>query len=152
MKIRRAITILWLATTWPLVADDPGDIEKAAARLMPDVTWRVRSVAIGDFTCRGQKEAAILGFSASEIFISVFIGGIKARPEVLRYSRKARRADTAELTIESLDYDPKQDLGYELPGFQRSISCKGLNLSDGETDSAHIYWNRTTHRFDDWTL
>jgi hypothetical protein len=115
---------------------------------MPDVNWRVRSVVTDDFTCRGRKEGAILGVSATEIVISVFVEGLNERPEVLRYSRKARRADTAELTVESLDYDPD----YALPGFQRSRSCKGLNLSDGETDSAHIYWNRNSRRFDDWTL
>jgi hypothetical protein len=30
--------------------------------------------------------------------------------------------------------------------------ANGLNLSDGETDSAHIYWNYKSHRFEDWTL
>jgi hypothetical protein len=90
-----------------------------------------------------------LGVNASEIVIAVFANGLKARPEILRYSAKARRA---ELTVEDLDYDPKQDIGYELDGFQRSKSCKGLNLGDGFTDSAHIYWNRKSHRFEDWTL
>jgi hypothetical protein len=70
----------------------------------------------------------------------------------LRYSAKARDPKTAELTVEGLDYDPNQDIGYELEGFQRSKSCKGLNLADGLTDSAHIYWNLKAHRFDDWTL
>ena len=65
---------------------------------------------------------------------------------------KARRAENAELTVEDLDYDPEPDIGYELPGFQLSKSWKGLNLSDGLTDSAHIYWNRKSHRFEDWVL
>jgi len=65
---------------------------------------------------------------------------------------RRRHAETAELTVEDLDYDPKQDIGYELDGFHTSKSCKGLNLGDGFTDSAHIYWNRKAHRFEDWTL
>lgn len=106
----------------------------------------------GDFTCRGRKQQAILGTNAAEIVIAVFVNGISARPEVLRYSAKARNAKTAELKVEALDFDPKADIGYELPGFRRSKSCKGLNLSDGLTDSAHIYWNRESNRFEDWTL
>jgi hypothetical protein len=39
-----------------------------------------------------------------------------------------------------------------LPGFQQSKTCKGLNLSDGETDSAHIYWNHKALRFGEWQL
>ena len=56
------------------------------------------------------------------------------------------------LTTEGLDFDPKEDLGYILPGFQRSKTCKGLDLSDDQIDSRHIYWNRELHRFDSWSL
>jgi hypothetical protein len=148
MKTHAAVIVFWLATSQLLAAASPNKIKEAAARSMPDVNWRVRSVVTDDFTCRGRKEAAILGVSATEIVISVFVEGLNQRPQVLRYSRKARRAETAQLTVESLDDDPD----YPLPGFQRSRSCKGLNLSDGETDSAHIYWNRNSRRFDDWSL
>jgi hypothetical protein len=123
--------------------------------LWPDKTGKFTARAISGergFHCRGQKEQAILGTNVTEIVIAVFVNGINMRPEVLRYSAKARSAKTAELTVEALDYDPTADIGYELPGFRRSKSCKGLNLSDGQTDSAHIYWNRESKRFEDWTL
>jgi hypothetical protein len=55
---------------------------------------------------------------------------------VLRYSAKVRNPAYATLKAEDLDYDPREDPGYELPGFQRSKSCKGLNLSDGEIDTS----------------
>ena len=97
-------------------------------------------------------ESAILGVSESEIVIAVFVNGLGASPEILRYSGKARDTNAAELKTEQLDYDPKEVIGFELDGFRRSKSCAGLNLSDGRTDSTHIYWNHNAHRFDDWTL
>jgi hypothetical protein len=122
----------------------------AASKFVPGVTWRPNSVLTADFSCRGRKEQAILGSTATEIVIAVFLSGTSAPPEVLRYTAMARNARTATLTIESLDYDPKKQDDLDLPGFRRSRTCKGLNLSDGRVDSAHIYWNHDTKRFDDW--
>ena len=152
MRFLAAATFFWLGLTQPLPAQSPAAIEKAAAKFVPGVTWQIHSIVSGNFTCRGRKEEAILGVSTSEIVLAVFINGLTSPPEVLRYSAKARDPKSAELTIEDMDYDPKQDIGYEPDGFQPSKSCKGLNLADGLTDSAHIYWNRKMHRFDDWTL
>jgi hypothetical protein len=126
-------------------------IEVAAARYVPGVSWHAESVMTGDFNCRGRKEKAILGTSQSEIVVAVFLDGTNRRPEVLRYSAKVRDPASARLTTEDLDFDSQEELGYILPGFQRSKSCQGLNLSDGLKDSAHIYWNHDSRKFDDWT-
>ena len=106
------------------------------------MAWQRRSIVSGNLSCHARKERAILGVSATEIVIAVFVNGLDVRPEVLRYSGKARNPKTAELKIEDLDYDPKEMIGSDLDGFQRSKSCKGLNLSDGETDSAHITYRQ----------
>ena len=54
--------------------------------------------------------------------------------------------------LDSLADPFKSEVG-ELPeGLRPSRTCKGLNLSDGKVDSAHIYWNRKARRFDDWSL
>jgi hypothetical protein len=95
-------------------------------------------------------QTAILGASPSQIVVAVFLNGTNSRPEALRYPAKVRGPASATLQAESLDYDPKEDPGYVLSGFQRSKTCKGLNLSDGKIDSAHIYWNHESLRFDDW--
>lgn len=125
---------------------------QAAAKYLPDVTWRPASVLIADFSCHGRTEQALLGVTQSELVIAVFLNGLGRQPEVLRYSAKVRDPKLAKLTVESLDYDPRAPLGQDLPGFRRSPTCKGLNLSDGLIDSAHIYWNHDTKRFDDWVL
>jgi hypothetical protein len=152
MKHHTWVAVLGSAITQVLLAQDPGSIEKAATKYVDRVAWQRTSVVSGNFTCHGRKEQAILGVSESEIVIAVFVKGLDTRPEVLRYSGKARNPKTAELKIEDLDYDPKELLDSDLDGFRRSKSCKGLNLSDGETDSAHIYWSNKSHRFEDWTL
>lgn len=56
------------------------------------------------------------------------------------------------IAIEDLDFEPKQmrEVGMVPPGLRPSKTCMGLNLSDGNVDSAHIYWNREAKRFDDW--
>jgi hypothetical protein len=133
-------------------AQDPALVEKAATKYVTKVAWRRDSALAGNFTCAGRTEQAILGVSKTEIVIAVFVHGLNMRPEVLRYSAENRNPTTVKLEAESLDYDPKEVIGYDPDGFKRSRSCHGLNLSDGETDSAHIYWNERLHRFDDWTL
>lgn len=125
-------------------------VPAAAAKYVPGISWRAKSVIAGDFRCHGRTERAILGTNESEIVVVVFLNGLNSRPQVLRYSARVRDAASAILEIESLDFDPQEALGYVLPGFRRSRTCKGLNLSDGRSDSAHIYWNHESRRFDDW--
>jgi hypothetical protein len=146
------VAVLGLAIMHSSLAQNSVSVEKAAMKFISGMDWQRRSVVSGNFSCHGRKEQAILGVTASEIVIAVFVNGLDMRPEVLRYSGKARNPKTAELKIEDLDYDPKEMIGSDLDGFKRSKSCKGLNLSDGETDSAHIYWNHKLQRFEDWTL
>lgn len=124
-------------------------VATAAKRFMPGVRWRADSVLHADFSCRGHQETAILGVSDTDIVIAVFLKGLAKRPEAIRYSL-ARDTSSLHLTAEGRDWDPKADLGYTLPGFQRSKSCQGLNLADDEVDSAHIYWDHDSHRFEDW--
>jgi hypothetical protein len=125
-------------------------VAAAAKKYVPDVEWQPKTVIAADFSCRGRKEQAILGTNSADIVIAVFLNGTTQKPEVLRYSAKVRNASSAELTVEDLNFDPKDVIGVDLPGFKRSSTCKGLNLSDGRSDSAHIYWNHEDRMFDDW--
>jgi hypothetical protein len=135
-------------------AQDTSSIVSAAARYVPGVSWRAKSIVTGDFSCSGRTQQAILGTSQAEIIVAVFLNGTTKRPQVLRYSAKARRASSAVLTTEDMYFELKdiqEDLGFVPQGMRPSKTCKGLNLSDGNVDSAHIYWNHELHRFADWT-
>jgi hypothetical protein len=66
------------------------------------------------------------------------------------YSKVWSALKSLSSRVEDQDYDPKDEIGADLPGFRRSRTCKGLNLSDGGIDSAHIYWDHEARRFEDW--
>jgi hypothetical protein len=121
-------------------------LTKAASKYIPGVTWQVNSTVTGDFTCSGHKQTAILGTTASDVVLAVFLSGINRKPEELRFN--IFRPELAQLTTEDLDYE----LDYELPGFRRSKSCMGLNVDDREVDPAHLYWNHDSNRFGMWRL
>lgn len=127
----------------------------AASKFVPGVTWKEKSIVIGDFSCRARVERAILGTNKSEIVVAIFLSGLAKPPKVLRYSAKARDPSTSELKIEDGDFDPnefKNEVGYIPDGLRPSKTCKELNLSDGKVDSAHIYWNHNANGFGDWVL
>src|SRR5438552_8702069 len=134
-----------------ITANQKLDVTRAANKFMPGITWKENSVVIGDFTCRGRTEKAILGVSHPEaarpyVILAVFLDGINKQPEIIRDS--THNPVYAALTTESLDYDPRENVGDTLEGFQRSKTCKGLNIADGQRDSFHIYWNHEFREFD----
>jgi hypothetical protein len=124
-------------------------IVTAANKYVPGVTWHSESVIIGDFTCRGHKEQAILGITQQEIIVAVFIDGLDTKPKILH--DKVHIPADARLEIEDMDYDPKDEIGTVLEGFERSKVCKGLNIGDEHTDSFHVYWNHKDHELNWWS-
>lgn len=140
----------------PAAATTPGEIEAAARRELPGVSWKVESVVAGDFTCRGrQSEYAILGTSKTEIVIAVFASGQSKPVDSMRFPASSRDPKSAVLSKEDLDFEVaelQREVGPLPEGLQPSKTCIGLNLSDGLVDSAHIFWNRKTGRLDSWSL
>lgn len=58
------------------------------------------------------------------------------------------------LTTETLDFSVQEferDVGPLPEGLRPSKTCLGLNMSDQEIDSVHIFWNRQSRRFDGWS-
>jgi hypothetical protein len=123
-------------------------LQVAAAKYLGTAEWRSTSAIAGDFTCNGRTEHAILGIDQSEIVIAIFPGRLDEPPKILRDS--ARNAQSAKLTMETLDYDLKDLIGGPIPGFQRSPKCQGLVLDDGEIAARHIFWNHVFNEFDSW--
>jgi len=143
------VALLLLAGLQRAYAIDP--VVRAASRYLPGIGWRAASIVKADFTCQGRIQTAIAGAGADPagIVVAVFLNGMNRRPVVIR--DRMRVAASLTLTLEDLDYDPREDPGYELPGFQRSKTCKGLRFDDGETDAWHVYWNHNARRFDVWS-
>lgn len=118
------------------------------------VTWEPRSVLVADIDCDGKPDSAFVGRSSERIAVGLVRAAASA-PEVLPFgthggAQDALSSNAARLTLESLDYDPRNgDMG-EIPGMQRSATCQGLNLDDGDTDPVHLFWNHASRHLDWW--
>lgn len=153
--MKRSVVFILLLSFATIAFAQNGAVIAAASKFLPDITWKKDSVVTGNFSCRGRIEHAILGTSKTEIVVAVFLDGLTRSPQVLRYSAKTRDPSTAELKTEDGDFDPKEfedEVGYIPDGMRPSKSCIGLNLSDGNVDSAHIYWNHNAKQLSDWVL
>jgi len=135
-------------------ATDKAFITAAAKRIDNAIQWQESSVVVGDFTCKGHSELAILGTSSKEIVIAIFTEGTAKPIEVMRFSGVARSPKSAILAIEPLDFtlqDFRREVGAVPDGLVPSKTCVGLNMTDQMVDSAHIYWHRKRGRFESWS-
>lgn len=130
------------------------DATPRLAALDSSVTWEPQSVLVADIDCDGKPDSAFVGRGTDRIAVGV-IRATAATPEILLFGTKdgpadALSANTARLTLESLDYDPREaDMG-EIEGFQRSKTCQGLELADGDVDPMHMFWNHASQHLDWW--
>ena len=119
------------------------------AALDTAVAWDAATRLVGDVDCDGIADSAFVGHTKARVLVGL-VRAASASPEVLSFAiEQAVCSDKAVLTFESMDYDPGEAVG-EVAGFQRSVTCKGLDLGDGECDSIHMFWNTATHHLDDW--
>jgi hypothetical protein len=155
------IYVLFLSCLPFIATAETISVETAATQFVKEVKWRKESVITGNFSCKGKKEQAILGTSREAgtnkefIIVAIFINGLSKAPEILRYSGSARDPSTTVLTVEDMNFDSKefiQEIGNMPEGMRPSKICKGINMSDGAIDSAHIYWNHDKKQFSDWVL
>lgn len=56
------------------------------------------------------------------------------------------------LKREKLADDLSDALGQNPPGYKASPNCFGLNISAGDCDSIHVYWNHQTKMLNGWRL
>ena len=123
----------------------------AASRL--NVRWETKSELHADFDCDGRPDQAFLGRNDGRVYVGVVRAAVQ-KPEILDFSvdagiQKAICAEPAKLVVESLDYDPTDAVG-PIDGFHRSRRCRGLELSGGQCDSIHLFWNHGSKNLDWW--
>jgi len=122
----------------------------------PGIRWEAHATRL-DFDCDSAIDYAFLGRASRHIYVAVFLTRTR-KVTGLQFGisagvQAAICAEPASLTAESLDFDPStsEEIG-PLEGFRRSASCKGLELSGGECDPIHLYWNHTQGRMSWWRL
>jgi hypothetical protein len=119
----------------------------------PDVKWDAKSALSADFDCDGSLDEAFLGRAAGKVFVGLVRAAVK-QPEILEFgvdpsAQAAICQEPATLGIESLNYDPTEEVG-KIDGFRSSRRCKGLLLSGGQCDPIHLYWNYKTKHLAWW--
>lgn len=126
---------------------------KIAATREPRVTWNGKGVLTADIDCDGTEDYALEGRKGEDVLVMVILGPVTQKSKVAVEELPADElcGDPIALTLESLDYEPGEETG-ELPGFERSKKCKGLNLGSGECDAFHFFWNHKTAALDMWRL
>jgi hypothetical protein len=133
-------------------APEPTSIQRLSTSA-PTATWDAESVH-ADLDCDGQIDVAHLGHRAGGVIVGV-VPAAGREPQVLTFavaagSQQAICAEPVRLAWESLADGPPEDVA-PIPGYPTSTSCKGLELSGGECDAVHVFWNLNTRRFDWWS-
>ena len=132
----------------------PPPVQIRLASADSTVRWVLDSAVVADFDCDGRVDSAFVGRAVNRISVGIVRGSTDS-PTVAGFGvhGSAVQEDvgsaSASLTLETIDFDPKDDVG-DLEGFERSASCKGLNLADGNSDAMHIYWNHKTGALSAW--
>lgn len=122
-----------------------------------DVKWDSSSVVKVDIDCDGVPDTAKIGYIDQHVRLAVTLGASR-KTQFLEFGLGDSMAQDslcgtdAALAVEDTDYDLTEALGENPEGFVRSKRCKGLNLSGGECDSMHIYWNHAKKSIDWWRL
>ena len=134
-------------------AVSPQSALQQLSKARPEVRWDAKSGMRADFDCDGRPDRAFLGRNEGRVYVGL-VRAAAQNPEVLDFAvdgriQEAICAEPAKLVIESLDYDPTEDVG-PVDGFRRLRTCKGLELSGGECDSIHLFWNHALKRLDWW--
>jgi len=133
------------------VGAPPAAAKHAFARLIaadPTVRWVSDSALVADIDCDGVADTVALGRKRAEVHVG-FASSVDPVPQILvfvvgRNVKDAVCSARAAISIESLDWEPADRGLQRLEGFQRSPTCKGVGLGDGDCRSVHIFWSRST--------
>lgn len=122
-----------------------------------EVKWDASSTVKADIDCDGVPDVARIGYRGKHVRLAVTLGASK-KTQLLEFGLGDSMAQDslcgteASLAIEDTDYDLTEELEENPEGFVPSQTCKGLNVSAGECDSMHIYWNHVQKSIDWWRL
>ena len=124
-------------------AEDAGDAHPAAVK--------------ADIDCDGAEDTAQMEYVENRVRVTVTFAATKTSQSLEfglgdSMAQESLCGTEATLEIEDTDYDLIEAFGENPEGFRQSKTCKGLNLSDGECDSMHIFWNHDARHIDWWRL
>lgn len=107
------------------------------------------SKVIADINCDGKPDSAEIVKAENIVTLKVMLNDGTKSNELSFGLGQPNRQDALcgvdpILKKEKLAEDLSDSLGQNPPGYKPLPSCAGLNISDGDCDSIHIYWNQST--------
>lgn len=125
----------------------------------PGIFWALDHAVRVDINDDGRQDYAVVGTESGRVVcLAVVLGPVTPQSPVHRLDfgigscQPCVQQLPVYLTTESMDYDPRETTLDETSGFHRSRTASGVNISDGLTDSLHIFWNHNTRTIDWWRL
>lgn len=127
----------------------------AAAK--PLTKWDQATLVSGDFNGDGRRDWAMVGYKGAGLELAIRIAGVKGRKTRTQFlafgigaSIQAAICEApAKLQVDEQFCSPMDEA---LPGCRPSKIANSLNLSGGDCDSIHLYWNSDTSRMEWWRL
>lgn len=126
-----------------------------------NVKWVDDSAVVADIDCDGTQDQSKIGYQNSNVILSVTLGG-SDHEQLLSFGLgSGTRQDslcgaTASLSKEIPPQNNDDTFTYGLgaipDGHIYRQGCFDLNLSGGECDSIHIYWNHNKNKLYWWRL
>jgi hypothetical protein len=131
--------------------------DQALRASRPGLTWRHEQSI--DVDCDGRRDEVFTAKDDMRYYVAAVAPRKAGAPKisVLQFQLSGSSQDSfcgppEPLRPESLNYDPREELGATPEGFRRSARCKGLNLVAGECDTFHLYWNHVAGELAWWRL
>ena len=115
------------------------------------------SLVKGDVDCDGINDIAKTVHTKNTVKVIVELGNGKKSNELIFGLGNSIYQDhlcgnKGTLNSETLEKDLSEMIGENPEGYKPSNYCIGLQLSGGECDSFHIFWNHKTKELNWWRL
>jgi hypothetical protein len=123
------------------------------------IQWKSENILRADLNDDGELDYAIYGIKNNrQVIVVVVLSPIENKSKVhalelgIGGCQKCVSRLPIVMTKESMDYDPKEAIDGDLPGFKQSKTAHEIEINDKETDPIHVFWNYQTKALDWWRL
>ena len=125
--------------------------------LFPITCFSETDYVEGDINCDGNKDSARISQANGKVVLTVILHDGSMANELSFGLGNPTRQDalcgvTANLKPEEMQDDLSSILGENPEGYEPSRECIGLNISGGECDSIHLFWNHVSEEMNWWRL
>ena len=126
-----------------------------------EIQWDEESLVTADINCDGIVDHSKIGYDKLSVILMLELGDRKGT-ELLKFRLSSGISQSSlcgsKVTL-SKEEPPKDDddafkfgLGAVPDGHKSLEGCFDLNLSGGECDSIHVYWNHNRNKLSWWRL